>query len=131
MTRFRIVRARAAAAIFVVHILATVCNVNGQEVQIGIIDLYGVRQISAGDVRGALTFKEGDTISRGDGQRPSFLSASEDRVARLPGVTSARLRIVCCDEGRAIVYVGVEERGAAVMRLRAAPMGTSRIWCKG
>jgi hypothetical protein len=113
--------------VFVVSILGTVCEVDGQEFKIGIIELYGLSRVSAGQVREALTFKEGDTILLGDDERPAFLTASEDRLARLPDIARARINVVCCDQGRAIVYVGIEEHGATTMRLRAAPLGTARL----
>ena len=119
--------ARTVVAIVVVLLLITVCGVAGQEFQIGIIDLYGLSRVPADQVRGALTFKEGDTISFGGDERPAFLTASENRVALLPGVVRARTSVVCCDQGRAIVYVGVEEAGAATMQFRAAPLGGARL----
>jgi hypothetical protein len=35
--------------------------------------------------------------------------------------------VVCCDQGRAIAYVGIEETGAATLRFRAAPQGEARL----
>jgi tetratricopeptide (TPR) repeat protein len=98
-----------------------------QELQIGIIDFYGLNRVSAAQVRQALTFRKGDTISLVDDERPAFLVESENRLSMLSGVTRARANIVCCDQGRAIVYIGIEERGAAVMRFRAVPRGTARL----
>ena len=48
-------------------------------------------------------------------------------MALLPGVVRARINVVCCDHGRAIVYVGVEEAGATTMQFRAAPVGAARL----
>jgi hypothetical protein len=124
MTYFRSARTLVATVVF---LLSTVCEVAGQDFQIGIIDLYGLSRVPAGHVRGALTFKEGDTISLGGDERPAFLAVSENRVALLPGVVRARTSIVCCDQGRAIVYVGVEESGATTMQFRAAPPGAARL----
>jgi hypothetical protein len=118
---------RTGIAAVVVCILVTVCTVEGQELQIAIIDLYGLSRVSADQVRQALTFKEGDTISLGGDERPAFLTASENRLALLPGVARARAEIVCCDQGRAIVYVGIEETGATTMHFRAAPLGAERL----
>ena len=125
MTSFR--TARTVAATVVVLLLITVCGVTGQQFQIGIIDLYGLSRVPADEVRGALTFKEGDTVSFGGDERPAFLAASENRVAQLPGVVRARTKLVCCDQGRAIVYVGVEEAGATTMQFRAEPLGAARL----
>ena len=123
MTAFTIARARAAAVAFVVCILGSVCEADGQEIQIGIIDLYGLRRVSAGEVRAALTFREGDAMSLAGDERPAFLTAAENRLATLPGVARARINMVCCDQGRAIAYVGIEERGSAMMPLRARTSG--------
>ena len=78
-------------------------------------------------IREALTFTEGDVIAFGNGERPTFLTESEQRLTRSPDVVRARIRPVCCDGGRAIVYVGIEERSAATMRFRAEPQGGMRL----
>jgi HEAT repeats len=124
MTQCRSARTTVAT---VVVFLISACGAAGQEFQIGIIDLYGLSRVPADQVRGALTFKEGDTISLGGGERPAFLAASENRVALLPGVVRARTNVVCCEQGRAIVYVGVEEAGATTLQFRAAPLGAARL----
>ena len=124
MTVFRSVQ--AVVAVGAVLILGAVCEVTGQPLQIGIIDFYGLNRVPSEQVRAALTFKEGDQISMG-GDRPSFLTASEERLAKLPGVVRARVRMVCCDQGRAIAYVGVEEAGAPTMQFRADPVGRGAL----
>jgi hypothetical protein len=46
----------------------------------------------------------------------------------VPGIARARITLVCCDQGRVIVFVGVEERGTTTMlRFRPAPLGTARL----
>ena len=102
-------------------------GVIGQELQIGIIDFYGLNHVSAAQARQALTVKEGDTLSFGSSERPAFLSESESRLSMVPGVVGVRMNVVCCDEGRAILYVGIQEDGGAVMRFRSAPDGTARL----
>jgi hypothetical protein len=42
-------------------------------------------------------------------------------------MAAARLQLVCCEDGRAIVYVGIEEPGAAALRFRDAPRGSGRL----
>ncbi len=99
----------------------------GQELPVGIIDFYGLKRVPAAQVRQVLSFKEGDTVSLGEGRRPPFLAESEERLSRQPGVRRAHVEIVCCDEGRALVFVGIEEDGAPVLRFRRAPRGTVRL----
>ncbi len=101
-------------------------QLSAQTFQIGIIDFYGLHRVSASDARRALTFTEGDSISLGD-EPPAFLADSERRLAALPGVERARTNIVCCDQGRIIIYVGVEEKGAPTLHVRNAPTGTVRL----
>ena len=116
-----------AAAVFVTCTLATPCVALGQQVEIGIIDLYALGCVPARQVREILTFTEGDTVALGNGEEPAFLQESEDRLARSPDIARARTTLVCCDQGRAIVYVGIEERGVATMRFRAEPEGDARL----
>jgi len=123
MSRFPIVRAQIVLAMFVV---SAALGVDGQAFEIGIIDFYGVRTVSASDVRGALTFKEGDTIVIAD-DKPRTIRTSEERLARLPGIAHAHIEVVCCDSGRVTLFVGVQERGASDLRLRPAPAGAVRL----
>ena len=107
--------------------LAVAGQAAGQSIPIGIIDFYGLNRVSAGRARTALTFKEGDTISLAGDERAAFMRTSEGRLATVPGVSRARISLVCCENGRAIVYVGIEERGSATMAFRAAPAADARL----
>ena len=98
-----------------------------QTFPIGIIDFYGLRQVSVDRARAALTFAEGDSISFSGDAPPAFIADSETRLAALTGVTKAKLNVVCCDNGRVIVYVGIQEDGADVIPFRPAPIGGERL----
>jgi len=98
-----------------------------QAMVIGIIDFYGLKQLSPEVARAALTFSEGDTISFSSDDRPAFMATSEARLTALPGVSHARISLVCCDNGRAIAYVGIQERDAKTVSFRPAPRGDSRL----
>ncbi len=52
------------AAVLVTLALGTPCGVNGQELEIGIIDVYGLSRVSVRQVREMLTFTEGDNRIR-------------------------------------------------------------------
>lgn len=99
----------------------------GQRLEIGIVDFYGLNRLPAAQVRRALTVTEGDTFSIVGDKRPEFLAASEQRVAALPGVARARANLVCCHEGRAILFIGILEEGAPELQFRTAPQGTERL----
>jgi hypothetical protein len=117
-------------ATFVVAIACTLAATGpaaSQSIPIGIIDVYGLNRVSADRVRAALMLKEGDTVSLAGEGRPSFATASEARLAALPGVSRARISLVCCENGLAIVYVGIEEHGAPTMSFRASPGENVRL----
>lgn len=110
-----------------VLVVGAALGADGQALEVGIVDFYGLSQVTADEARRALTFKEGDTIDLGDGKYPAVFKSSEERLAKLPGVVGARIEPVCCDADRVIVYVGIQERGASTLLLRPAPGGTARL----
>src|SRR5258706_15988056 len=74
--------------------------------RIGVIDFYGVQKVSMEKLRKALAVKVGDGL-------PSSKGDVESRLNEVPGVVGASLQAACCEDGKAILYVGIEERGAA------------------
>jgi hypothetical protein len=87
---------------------------------IGIIDFYGLRSISERQVREALQIKEGDSLSA----RPK---EAERRLESLPGVGEVRIGLVCCDAGKAILFIGIREKGVPSLQFRPAPQGKVRL----
>jgi hypothetical protein len=88
--------------------------------RIGIIDFYGLRKVSEQQIRKALAFKEGSVLppSKGD---------VEERLEEVPNVVGARLEATCCEEGKAILYIGVEEKGAPHFEYLDIPGGEVRL----
>jgi hypothetical protein len=87
---------------------------------IGVIDFYGLRNISERQVREALQIKEGDppSVDRKEAKR---------RLESLPGVAEARLGLVCCDAGKTILFIGIREKGVPSLQFRPAPQGKVRL----
>jgi hypothetical protein len=87
---------------------------------IGIIDFYGLGSVSEGQVREALQIKEGDpsSVDRKEAKR---------RLESLPGVAEASLGFVCCDAGKAILFIGIREKGVPAPQFRSAPQGKVRL----
>lgn len=94
-------------------------NVNRGPV-IGTLDFYGLRKVSLADVRKAVGVREGDQLppSKGD---------VEQRLDDIPGVVESHLEAVCCEGGKVILYVGIEERGATHFELHDVPDGGSAL----
>ena len=93
---------------------------SAQTPRIGILDFYGLRKVSEARARKALGVKEGDPLPHSKGE-------VEERLEKLPGVVSAHLAAVCCERGDAILFVGIEEKGAAHFDYREPPQGDARL----
>jgi hypothetical protein len=91
---------------------------------IGTIDFYGLRRLTVDQLRGALTFRVGDSIARGD---HAFFAASEQHLMKLPEVSRAHIEVICCSDGRPAVFVGIEEKHGSVMHFRPAATGAIRL----
>jgi hypothetical protein len=95
---------------------ALVClNAAAQSVPtIGIIDTYGNKSLSPDKLRKELKIVEGDPLppSKGD---------LEELLIAMKGVARANIEAICCEQGKAIFYVGVEERGRAHLDIRPEP----------
>lgn len=88
--------------------------------RIGLLEIYGLRRVSEYRIRQVLKVKEGDPLppSKGD---------VEERLNDIDGVVESHLEAVCCDEGRVILYVGIEERGATHFDIRDTPEGEATL----
>lgn len=86
---------------------------------IGAIDFYGLRSISAAEVRELLPFREGDERS------PGFLSDDlKVELTEALQVSRVAMNGVCCmDDGRAIIFIGIEETASAPVAYHSAPTG--------
>lgn len=87
-----------------------------QSPPIGIIDFYGLRNLSESQVRAALQLKEGDNV-------PDSKADVEKSLLSLPNVEKVKLNSICCDSGKLILYVGIQEKGAPTLKFRPAPTG--------
>jgi hypothetical protein len=84
--------------------------------RIGSIDYYGRHKVPEKQIQRALGVTVGDPLppSKGD---------LEERLVEVPGVVLARVEAVCCEGGRSMLFVGIEEKGAPHFELRASPEG--------
>ncbi|MCS7025641.1 MAG: HEAT repeat domain-containing protein [Bryobacteraceae bacterium] len=84
------------------------------------MQVFGAQRIAPEKIRRALGVKEGDPI-------PPSKASLEERVEQLDGILRASIEAVCCEESRAILYVGVEERGGERFEYREPPNGEIRL----
>src|SRR6266446_3269991 len=97
-------------------LLLAVAALQAQDLRFDVLDFYGLRKVSESQIRKALGIREGDRLppSKGD---------AEAKLDQIGGIVESHLEAVCCDSGRTILYVGIEERGAPHFDLREPPEG--------
>jgi hypothetical protein len=86
-----------------------------QAPRIGLIDFYGRRSVPEEKLRAAGGFQEGDPLPRSKGD-------VEEALEKVPNVVRAHLEAACCEDGKAILYIGVEEKGAPHFDYRTPPV---------
>ncbi|MDX2149702.1 MAG: hypothetical protein SFV54_03135 [Bryobacteraceae bacterium] len=101
---------------FFVSILAVLSAVAQTVPRIGAIEFFGASRVSHGKLREALHVKEGDSLPRSRG-------ALEEALEAVPDVVRASVEAQCCEDGKAVLYVGIEERGGVRLELRDPPAG--------
>ena len=85
------------------------------------VDFYGRYTVPDSTLLHALGIGQGDRVPDSAGA-----AAAVARLTALPRVAQVRLSPVCCDGGT-LLYVGIEEEGAEVLRFREAPAGSARL----
>ncbi len=82
--------------------------------KIGIVDYYGLRKVPQARIEKALGVRAGDSL-------PASKGELEERLEAVPGVVRANVEAVCCESGNAILFVGIEEKGAPHFNFRVPP----------
>jgi hypothetical protein len=87
---------------------------------VGEINLYGLHKLTPDRIRAAISLRSGGPLppSKGD---------AEDTLEKLPGVVLARIEAVCCDGPRAILFVGIEEKGEPRPAFLSPPSGDATL----
>ncbi len=88
--------------------------------RVGVLDYYGLHKITPARIQRILATKEGDRF-------PNSKGDVEERIEQIPGVVRSHLEAVCCDDGKAVLFVGIEERGAPHFEFRTRPAGEVRL----
>jgi len=82
--------------------------------RIDLIEFYGLHRVTLVLARQALGLSVGAPL-------PTSKVDAEERLMDIDRVIGARLEAVCCDGGKNILYVGIEERDAPRYEVRPAP----------
>lgn len=100
--------------------LAALCRADDLTPRIGDIEIFGAHKVPLHKIRSALGVKEGGLLPASKGQL-------EDNLERISGVVAARVEGACCVDGKTILYVGIEEKGAPHIEFRPAPTGDATL----
>ena len=87
---------------------------------VGDIEIFGTRKVSQEKILKALGVQPGEPL-------PPSKSKLEEALTSVDGVARASVEAVCCDAGKAVLYVGIEERGAPAFQLRDQPQGDLQL----
>lgn len=92
-----------------------------EQMTIGVIDFYGLSSVTEDQVRAALPFSEGFTVSGGEAFPEGELELA---TAEALGVSRVELSLTCCYEPHKLVaYVGIEEEQISALQYRDKPVG--------
>lgn len=100
--------------------LAAACILAAQAPRVGDIEFYGLHKLSEQKLLHALHLKTGDPI-------PPSKGNLEDTLEEISGVVEARVEAVCCDQGKATLFIGIEEKGAPHLAFRSPPAGNALL----
>ena len=117
---FSTLRALSAAGLLVLPVIAQPQPLVQKRPQVAIIDFYGVKKVPVEKLRKALGITEGSPM-------PPSRVELEVRMNLVSGVVAAEVQAVCCEAGKAVLYVGIEERGAPHFAYRADPDGETKV----
>jgi len=88
--------------------------------RVGVLDYYGLHKVTPERIQRVLATREGDPFPQSKGE-------VEERLDKIPGVVRSHLEAVCCDGGKTVLFVGIEEKGASHFPFRSAPIGTVEL----
>lgn len=82
--------------------------------RVGWVEIFGTKKVSPARISKALRVSVGDPI-------PASKTEVEENLQDVPDVVRARVEGFCCQDGKVILYVGIEERGANAFQVLPEP----------
>jgi hypothetical protein len=98
-----------------------VFDAGAQTPPVGIIDFYGIRNVSPDLVQKTVGIEKGDIPSQ------KQLDDARHRLEAIPAIAAARVINNCCEQGKGILYVGIQEKRFPSFQYRPAPRGTTKF----
>ena len=82
--------------------------------KVGFVEVYGARKLPKDRILRTIEAGPGSALPRSKGEM-------EEKLVALDGVALAQMEAFCCEEGRLILYVGIQERGMPLFEYRPTP----------
>lgn len=79
---------------------------------VGLVQIYGAYKTSHDKILKASGAREGQPLPKSKGD-------VEEKIEAVDGILHARIEAYCCSEGKPILYIGIEERGAPSFQYRS------------
>jgi len=98
----------------------TAAWLSAQPPRIGGIEFYGLHRLSAQHLQNALHLHAG-------GPLPASKGDLEERLEKITGVVRAQVEAVCCDGGKTVLFIGIEEKGAPHVAFHTPPAGDAAL----
>src|SRR5205085_638119 len=98
----------------------TAAAAGAQAPKVGDINFYGLHKVTPQKLLAKIDIRPGAPLppSKGD---------LEERIEEIPGVVQARVQAICCEGASAILFIGVEEKGAPHFDYHGQPSGTAAL----
>lgn len=97
-------------------LLLTACVAAGAQPKIGLIEVFGNRRLAPERIQRALDIAPGAPLPRSKADAEEILEAFD-------GVARANLEVFCCEDGKFVLYIGIQERGQPGFETRPEPTG--------
>jgi hypothetical protein len=88
--------------------------------RVDVLDFYGRHRVSEILITQALGVRVGSLL-------PASKGDAEQRINEIPEIVASHLEAVVREDGKTVLYVGVEERGAPRYEVRPPPGGADRL----
>jgi hypothetical protein len=98
--------------LFAVALLAPADDITPK---IGVVEVFGAHKVSPDKIRSALGAGPGDHLP--------IREEAEERIDAVSGVLTSYVEAICCDGGKPILYVGIEEKNGIHLDFHPAPTG--------
>lgn len=91
-------------------LLSLVCCLGAQP-RVGYVEVFGTRKLSKDSINKMIETEPGGLLPKSKGDL-------EEKLIEMDGVAAAAVEAYCCEDGRLVLYAGIQERGTPPFEFR-------------